>query len=113
LNELSVRYYFTKDPAGTEEFRCDWATTSCSNIQATFTPIVRPLADRFVETRFTADAGSVAPGKTFQFKFRVIVAGFPQFDQSNDYSFSATQNLTPWEKVTLYRRGILVWGSEP
>ena len=40
-------------------------------------------------------------------------------DQSNytetgDYSFDPTKtSFTDWDHVTLYRNGVLVWGTEP
>lgn len=40
-------------------------------------------------------------------------------DQSNytetgDYSFDPTKtSITDWDHVTLYRNGVLVWGTEP
>jgi len=35
-------------------------------------------------------------------------------NQANDYSFDAAKtSYADWPRVTLYRRGALVWGIEP
>jgi hypothetical protein len=36
------------------------------------------------------------------------------YDETNDYSFDATKTaFSDWNRVTLYRNGVLVWGIEP
>ena len=36
------------------------------------------------------------------------------YTESNDHSYDGTKlTLADWSKVTLYRNGVLVWGTEP
>jgi len=35
------------------------------------------------------------------------------YDQSNDYSYSGTTQPMPSPKVTVYVKGVLIYGSEP
>ena len=36
------------------------------------------------------------------------------YTQTGDYSFDASKtNYTDWSNITLYRNGVLVWGTEP
>ena len=72
-------------------------------------------ADYYLELSFTDAAGNLEPGKnTGDIQCRIAKEDWTQFDQSNDYSFDpAKNNYAEWSRVTLYHKGMLVWGVEP
>lgn len=117
LGELTVRYWFTADGAGPETYVCDYAAIGCARVHGTVQTLSPPraTADAYLEIGFVAGAGSIAPGaSTADIQNRVHKDDYSNYDQSNDYSFDAAHGqLADWSRVTLYRAGKLVWGTEP
>lgn len=108
LSDLTIRYYFTKEGTADMDSAIDWAQVGSENIQRTFT-------DSYVELSFTAAAGSIqAGGQSGDIQLRMYKTDWSNFDETNDYSYDPTKtSYQDWEKVTLYKDGILVWGIEP
>lgn len=108
LSDLTIRYYFTKEGTADMDSAIDWAQVGSENIQRTFT-------DSYVELSFTAAAGSIQPGgQSGDIQLRMYKTDWSNFDETNDYSYDSTKtSYQDWEKVTLYKDGILVWGIEP
>ncbi len=117
LNELTVRYWYTKDTTQTQVYDCDYAAKSCSNIVASFgTPTtITSTADTYLQIGFTAAAGSLAAGQqTGEIQNRIHNQNWANYNEANDYSFDPTKTaFADWNRVTLYRNGLLVWGIEP
>jgi len=117
LSELKIRYYFTKEAGGTLVFNCDYALKGCGNLSGTFIAIspALPTANYYMEINFTAGAGSIAAGQSSgEIQTRVNKSDWTNFNESNDYSFDPTKTaFTDWTRVTLYRNGVLVWGTTP
>lgn len=108
LSDLTIRYYFTKEGTADMDSAIDWAQVGSENIQRTFT-------DSYVELSFTAAAGSIQPGgQSGDIQLRMYKTDWSNFDETNDYSYDSSKtSYQDWEKVTLYKDGILVWGIEP
>ncbi|MNW26867.1 Exoglucanase A precursor [compost metagenome] len=108
LSDLTIRYYFTKEGTADMDSAIDWAQVGSENIQRTFT-------DSYVELSFTDAAGSIQPGgQSGDIQLRMYKTDWSNFDETNDYSYDPTKtSYQDWEKVTLYKDGILVWGIEP
>ena len=117
LSGLKIRYWFTKDSAQTAQYTCDWAQAGCANITTSFGSLSAPAtgADTYLEIGFTAGAGSVAAGgNSGEIQNRVNLANWANFDETNDYSYNATQTAyAPSGTITLYQNGTLIWGTEP
>jgi len=115
LTGLKLRYYLTRDTAASLVFNCDYAVVGCTNISGTFVAIspAKATADYYLELTFTS--GSIAANSdSGEIQIRFNKADWSNFNQSNDYSFSATQtSYANWSNVTLYQAGTLVWGIEP
>jgi WD40 repeat protein len=120
LSELKIRYYFTKDSTtqGLEGY-CAWTGLpgNCDNVTVTTGTLTTPVtgADSYIEVGFTS--GTVdANSQTLDIIVRANKLDWSDFDQSNDYSFdptSTSDTWVDWTKVTLFRNGVLVWGTEP
>ncbi len=108
LNDLTLRYYFSKDGSQAMNAWIDWAQIGGSNIATAFT-------NDYVELSFATGAGSIQPGsQTGDIQLRMSKADWSNFDETNDYSYDPTKTAySDWDRVTLYQNGTLVWGIEP
>jgi hypothetical protein len=119
LSSLTIHYFYTKDGSAStdQNFACDYAQVSCSNISAIFNTFTgtSPDADEYLEVQFAAGAGSLAAGtSTGAIQTRIYANGYPTLTQTNDYSFNASlTSFADWMQITLYQNGTLVWGTEP
>jgi len=117
MSELKIRYWYTNEGGIAQSSWCDWAQVNCTNVTRAFVPVspTRPNADVYLEVGFTSGAGSVAPGGNIgEVQLRMNKNDFSNYNEANDYSYDPTKTaLADWSKVTLYRNGALVWGTEP
>jgi hypothetical protein len=117
LSELTVRYWYTIDTDQPQSYACDWAVLDCANITHQFVPLSSPRdgADHYLELGFTSSAGTLpGGGSSGDIQSRITKTDFSDYDQTDDYSFDPTKiSYTDWTQVTLYRNGVLVWGTEP
>ena len=115
LTELKVRYWYTKNSTQAEQYFCDWAQIGCSNIRAQFVSLSQPVsgADSYIELSFTG--GSVpAGGNTGEIQNRIHFTNWMNYNETDDWSYNGTQTTWgPSTRITLYRNGVLVWGTEP
>lgn len=110
LADFKIRYWFTPDNNVPMVFNTDYSavtgTTGSFNTTGTHD---------YLEIGFGSSSGSLAAnGKTGEIQTRLHHSGFQAHDQSNDFSYDGGKRaLTPHVLVTLYRKGVLVWGLEP
>jgi len=115
LSDLKVRYYFTKDGSSAMNSWVDWAQVGTANVQVTFGTASGTGADTYAEISFASGAGSIAAnGQTGDIQLRLAKTDWSNFNEANDYSYDSTKTAyADWSKVTLYKNGVLVWGTEP
>ncbi len=117
LSELKLRYWYTIDVEQTQQFSCDYAVVACSNVSGSFTKLASAVsgADYYLELSFGTGVGNIAAGgSSGEIQARINKSDWSTYNESNDYSFDATKlAFADWNRVTLYRNGVLVWGSEP
>jgi hypothetical protein len=117
LGELTIRYWFTADDAKRHSYWCDWAAVDCANVSSVFRRASRATraADTYLELSFTAGAGAVASrSASGEIISRFAKVDWSAYDETNDYSFDPGKlTYVDWSHVTLYRKGVLVWGVEP
>ncbi len=97
-----------------------------STLNASSTPPATATADSYMEVSFTVGAGSIAAMSStndIQLEFNDSTYRGTQ-SEANDYSYTATDTPSncagssysvtcQTETITLYRNGVLVWGTEP
>ncbi len=117
LSDLKIRYYYTDESKQAQQFFLDWAKIGNEKVKATFVTLPNPKskADKYVEISFTDGAGTIQPGgETGEIQSRIHAANWSNFDETNDYSYGATQTaFADWDHGTVYQQGKLVWGIEP
>ena len=118
MTVLTMRYYYTAQGSTSQEFACDYfaAAGGCGTVQATFVAMSTPTAtaDHYIQIAFTS--GSIPSGmSTGGLQTRLHDTNYAvTFDQTLDYSFNASDTaFTPWNHITLYQSGSLVYGVEP
>jgi hypothetical protein len=112
ISQISIRYYFTMEAPDSLNYWCDWAAVNCANVSAHF--IVMGSDRICLELRFTGPGLIPAKASSGDILNRLAKNNWSDFDQSNDYSFSADNtSYADWDHVTIYRDGTLVWGVEP
>jgi len=127
LSDLVVRYWYTYDttPIVPQTGACDYSFLpgNCTNIiyngatPAPFTAVspARTNADYYYQFGFAAAAGSLAAsgGTTGDIGVRFSKNNFTNFTQANDYSYNNSAAFAVTTNVTVYRAGVLVYGTEP
>jgi len=116
LSELTLRYWYTIDGDKAQSFACDYAVVGCANVKGSFVKLGVPRtgADNYLELSFSGTGTIPAGGQTGEIQTRLNKADWTNYSESDDYSFDPTKTaFADWTKVTLYRNGVLVWGSEP
>jgi hypothetical protein len=123
LSELTIRYWFTYD--GAAGLQDDTGYTdlvggySANRVLTSYMSDVivttsRVNADRYYEVQFASGAGDIYWGDYVTIQARYYSDVGATFTQTNDYSFDATKTaFANWNKITVYRNGTLVWGTEP
>jgi endoglucanase len=119
MSDLKVRYWYTADNPGNlaQSYWCDYATVNCSNVTGKFVKLSPSAsgADSYLEVGFTSGAGSLAANTdSGDIQNRFNKSDWSNYDETDDYSYNgAMSSYADWNKVTLYYRGALVWGTEP
>ncbi|MBN2441831.1 MAG: DUF3160 domain-containing protein [Spirochaetales bacterium] len=108
LDELTVRYYFTKEGASPNVFAVDWAAIGASQISGVF-------YNGYVEIAFAPTAGNLEPsGETGPIQICIHKEDWSFYNQSDDYSFDGSiTTYTDWPSIPLYCNGVLIWGNDP
>ncbi|WP_306317140.1 MULTISPECIES: cellulase family glycosylhydrolase [unclassified Streptomyces] len=114
LDDVTVRYYFTRDGSASVNAWCDYAAVGCAQVKLRVVPLTTavPGADAYVEVSFTG--GSLAGGGTTgDLQLRMSKADWSNFDETNDYSRKASTTYTDAPAVPAYTGTALAWGTPP
>lgn len=119
LEDVKLRYWYTRDDGKWQSFNCYYAVCGCANIWGNMVRI--PLsaaydnADFYSEICFGSGAGVLQPGQSSgQIQITLTKYDNSAYNQADDYSFNGT--MTEYgenECITAYVNGNLVYGTEP
>jgi hypothetical protein len=113
LADLTLRYYYTEEGTQAQRFWCDYAEIGSANVTPRFVPVSPAVATAnvYLELGFKSSAGAVAAGKsTGDIQTRVAKVDWSNYDETNDASYPGSTTLADCPNVSLYRKGVLVWG---
>lgn len=113
--DLKVRYWFTPDGTSALKFAIDYAKIGNGAISSTFNSVspLRQNASTYLELKVTPSNTNFYPlTSTGNIQYRINKSDWSNFTQTNDYSY-VTGAMAANPKVTLYHKGILVYGTEP
>ena len=108
LSEVTLRYYYTKEGSASEEFNVDYAVMGSEHITGN-------IFAGYLDMGFIGSAGSLSPGaSTGEIQLRINKTDWSNYDQADDYSFDPSKTaLEEWYRVTLFRGGSMIWGTDP
>ncbi len=123
LADLKLRYYYTQDEDKPLTFWCDHAgymngsnymdvTSKVTGAFKVQSPAVT-TADHYLEVSLSSDAGSLPAGGSIEVQTRFARNDWTNFDQSNDWSYTAAGSYMDWQKVAAFVGGTLAYGSIP
>ncbi|MCL6588886.1 MAG: hypothetical protein K6U80_02930 [Firmicutes bacterium] len=116
LADMKIRYWYTREPAQPQVYEVYYSNTGNSNVTGAFIPVTpaRPGANYYLEIGFTGAAGSLAPLASVDVNSAFHTTVYSNYNQANDYSYDGTFfTLAPYNRITVYVNGTLVWGIEP
>jgi hypothetical protein len=116
---LELRYYFTSEvalPLTIEIY--DASVDGTSGYHAISHDAVKAEVtgtDGYLKLTFTQGAGALTQGNALTLDVAVHGPNWTgNFSEADDYSFAADHaDFAPWDHVTLFGGGDLVWGKEP
>lgn len=116
LSEIKVRYWYTIEAGSAQGFWVDYAQLGANKLAGTLVKLPAPRvgATHYLELGFV-NAGSLAAGaNTGEMQLRFNKTDFTPYMEADDHSFGSGQtSYADHDKITVYRNGELVWGTEP
>ena len=115
LAEVKLRYYYTFEGTGGQEFTCSGGSLPAAVISAALVRMtgVTPDANYYLEIGFTEAAGDLKPGEKLAVGGVITnLGGF--YQQDNDFSFQPqAEGMVDWAATPGYVKDQLCWGNEP
>jgi hypothetical protein len=122
LSQLTMRYWYTNEThPNAQVFQLYFAQNEATSASipanritgsfVRFTP--RSLADTYLQIGFTSTAGTLTAGGAVSLEFNIHSQNWLNYHEQSDYSYSTSTTPIDWNRVTIYRNGVLVWGKEP
>jgi len=108
MQNLELRYFYTKEGSANEICQVDYAQIGCSNV------LVSCNAE-YISVTFTPGAGKIATGWDSGI-IEVVISKSDRslYNQGNDYSFDPRKiSFVENDKICLYKNGTLIFGKEP
>jgi glucuronoarabinoxylan endo-1,4-beta-xylanase len=119
LNNIEVRYWFNCDCTGQSiQAFIDYAgkmpqgLSLGSNAQISVVASARGNQTDYLSFKFTGNI-TLQPGEYVEVQARFNKSDWSAMTQSNDWSFSNSQNWLQYTQLTGYSGGVLIWGQEP
>ncbi|MFF2890592.1 cellulose binding domain-containing protein [Paenibacillus sp. NPDC057967] len=117
LKDIRIRYFLTADTTEELIFWCDWASISSgSKVKGTFMKVSNGdgVVDTILEMSFTDQNAVLKPGQSIELHTRIGKKTWPDFKQTNDFSFNPkSTQYEPWKRIAVFVNGRFVWGQVP
>ncbi|MDA3851928.1 MAG: cellulase family glycosylhydrolase [Spirochaetaceae bacterium] len=114
LSDVTLRYYFSGDNDAGFSFWCDYAGGPISSGWDSITSAVQgSFSDGYLEISFSNDAGLLKPEGYAEIQCRTTHDDWSSVDQSNDYSFTGSDNMADTSTMTVFLNGVLAGGTAP
>ncbi|MBO0356577.1 T9SS type A sorting domain-containing protein [Hymenobacter sp. BT186] len=114
--QLTVRYWLTVEDFAATVATIDWAQLGTNAVRARYVALTQPVQGAFgyVEYSFTAAAGSLSAGaNSGPIQSRINKQTYTNFNEADDYSYATNNTYQQNGRITIYRNGVLVGGTEP
>ena len=114
--ELTARYWFTAENYVGINTWIDYAQLGNNNVKMKYVALDQPRngALGYIEYSFTSAAGNLsAGGNSGPIQSRFANTDWTNLTETNDFSYQAFSTYALNDHITLYRNGMLIWGSEP
>ncbi len=115
-SELSVRYWFTAENYAGINTWIDYAQLGNDKVSMNYVSLPEPHEGAFgyIEYGFDESLGNLLSGdNSGPIQSRFSNTNWSNFDETDDHSYQSNTTYMNNEKVTLYRNGMLIWGTEP
>jgi Cellulose binding domain len=120
MHEIEIRYWYTSDIGGaagvTQSTQFQGSQGLIGDFLMSIVPVVpaRPMADSYLSLDVSSEPTSVNAGAYANFLVYITRSDGGTYDQSNDYSYNASASaLMVTDRVTVYYKGALIYGTEP
>lgn len=115
-DEITLRYWYTKEGNAEEVFVCDYAALGTNKVSGNFVQLEQSFsgADHYLELRFN-DAGLLLPGESSgEIRIHFSKVNGSRYNEVGDYSYDPYRRIyQEWDRVTLHRNGRLLYGVTP
>jgi hypothetical protein len=113
-SDVRLRYWFTEDGTAPLNDWIDYATLPVTGRFVSLSPAM-DSADTYGELAVDSSAGALYPlSSTGNIQYRVAKSDWSAFNETNDWSWlPATASLVANSHLTVYYKGVLVYGVEP
>lgn len=115
-SDITIRYWLTAENFAAMNTFIDYAQLGAEKVKTKYVPLSLPRTGAFgyIEYSFEATAGNLAPGaNSGEIQSRIAKQTWTNFNEGDDYSFATSGTYADNPRITVYRNGTLVWGSEP
>ncbi|WP_262899326.1 cellulose binding domain-containing protein [Dawidia cretensis] len=116
-NQVTARYWITPENfKGSLGMWIDYAPLGNSKVIMKYVSLSTPGVNAlgYIEYSFTTSAGSLAAGgNSGEIQSRYANTDWSTFNEANDHSIGTNSPYADKSTITLYRNGVLVWGTEP
>ena len=120
MHDIEIRYWYTSDIGGaagvTQSTRFQGSQGLGGDFNMAVVPVIpaRPMADSYLSLDFSPLSASISAGAYAGMLVYITRSDGGTYDQSNDYSYNGSASaLTVTDRITVYYKGTLIYGTEP
>ncbi|MBD2703569.1 VCBS repeat-containing protein [Spirosoma sp. BT702] len=116
-SEITIRYWLTVEQfSPMTNLSVYWAQLGTDKVKMKYVELSQPRqgALGYIEYSFLPTAGNLAAGQNSgPIQNGIGKQDWTNFNESDDYSYANNANYVANSRITAYRNGTLVWGTEP